>query len=247
MLEELTKMKIESFEDASYAPEKKLSDGEFSVLLNPEGYNFNYKIEYNTQQSQGEDTATLSYAKTAPQEIEFSFLFDDTGAVPQSSPFGAPSVGGSDGQERKKGIIPDFKQFKKVVYDYDGEMHETPHVKISWGVLIFKGRLLDMAVDFKLFRPDGTPIRAVVRTKFQGSFDQELAAKKRNDSSPDITHSRVVKAGDTLPELAQQIYGDPAYYIKVAEANQLVNFRNLKTGQRIFFPPVEKQGANRNN
>ncbi|MDO9615798.1 MAG: LysM peptidoglycan-binding domain-containing protein, partial [Bacteroidota bacterium] len=30
------------------------------------------------------------------------------------------------------------------------------------------------------------------------------------------------------------------YYIEVAKANGLNDFRNLKTGQKIKFPPIEK-------
>ena len=41
------------------------------------------------------------------------------------------------------------------------------------------------------------------------------------DQSPDLTHVRMVKAGDTLPGFCEQIYGDPRLYLKVAAANGL--------------------------
>jgi nucleoid-associated protein YgaU len=60
------------------------------------------------------------------------------------------------------------------------------------------------------------------------------------DESPDLTHIRLVKAGDTLPEMCFNIYGDPRYYLDVARQNRLDNFRKLEPGTRIFFPPIEK-------
>ena len=58
--------------------------------------------------------------------------------------------------------------------------------------------------------------------------------------SPDLTHIRTVQSGDTLPLLAKAMYGSSRYYLVVAEANGLDDFRNLKPGTKLFFPPLEK-------
>jgi nucleoid-associated protein YgaU len=63
---------------------------------------------------------------------------------------------------------------------------------------------------------------------------------EENNSSPDLTHYRVIKKGDTLPLMCYRIYGDSKYYIQVAKANKLSNFRHLKEGEEIFFPPIAK-------
>jgi nucleoid-associated protein YgaU len=49
-----------------------------------------------------------------------------------------------------------------------------------------------------------------------------------------------VKKGDTLPLMCYRIYGDSRYYLQVAMANRLTNFRNLQVGDELFFPPIEK-------
>ena len=49
-----------------------------------------------------------------------------------------------------------------------------------------------------------------------------------------------MKSGDTLPLLCKEIYGSPEHYLRVAQANNLNNFRNLTPGQEIIFPPLEK-------
>ena len=90
------------------------------------------------------------------------------------------------------------------------------------------------------FRPDGTPIRAVATVRFKSSIEEQIRAARENNSSPDLTHVRKVKAGDTLPLMCYGIYGNPAYYLQVAAANGLSDFRSLKPGTDIFFPPIEK-------
>jgi nucleoid-associated protein YgaU len=97
-----------------------------------------------------------------------------------------------------------------------------------------------MDITFKLFKPDGTPLRATARAKFKGFVEDDLRVAMENNSSPDLTHVREVKKGDTLPLMSFRIYGDSKYYLEVAKANRITNFRKLEVGQRIFFPPIEK-------
>jgi nucleoid-associated protein YgaU len=62
-------------------------------------------------------------------------------------------------------------------------------------------------------------------------------------NSPDLTHYRQVKQGDTLPLMVFNIYKDPKYYLEIARVNGLTNFRKLLTGQNIIFPPLEKSNT----
>jgi nucleoid-associated protein YgaU len=60
-------------------------------------------------------------------------------------------------------------------------------------------------------------------------------------SSPDLTHSVQVKDGDLLPLLTSQIYKDQNYYLQVAKVNKLKNFRKLKAGTTLVFPPISNK------
>ncbi|HPF52255.1 MAG TPA: hypothetical protein PK335_11805, partial [Draconibacterium sp.] len=83
-------------------------------------------------------------------------------------------------------------------------------------------------------------LRASARAKFKGFIEDNLRVALENNSSPDLTHVRMVNEGDTLPLMTYRIYGDSKYYLEVARVNKLTNFRKLKVGQKIFFPPIEK-------
>ena len=147
---ELKKLKVTGYRDDKF--KEKVGDGEFSTLLNPEKYTFKYKVEYTEAQGQGTSATQPKFVRTPPEEIELEFLFDRTGVI--------------KGQDDSSGdgIIEDLEKFKKIVFDYSGDEHKPNYVMIGWGTLLFKGTLLEMSIEFKLFGADGTPLRAVAKT-----------------------------------------------------------------------------------
>jgi hypothetical protein len=123
---------------------------------------------------------------------------------------------------------------------YDGSTHEPKFFKLVWGTLLFKGRCTGLNIAYKLFNPDGAPIRAICKVTFKEFKEENLRVAEENNQSPDLTHYRVVKKGDTLPLMCFLIYGDSRHYLEVARANKLVNFRRLPVGEVLSFPPFEK-------
>ncbi|HLV67288.1 MAG TPA: hypothetical protein VKY73_15810 [Polyangiaceae bacterium] len=228
---ELEKLRITAYKDAEFT--EAVPDGEFTAQVNPEKVSFKYQIETEDEQAQGTSGAQPRFGKTKPEELTFEFLFDATGAIPL--PDGSSSI--SD-----NGVVDRLDKFKKVVLEYDGEQHKPNNLIVAWGRILFKCVLVELNLEYRLFRPDGTPIRAAATARFQGYIEDTLRVAKENSTSPDITHTRVVKDGDTLLQLTHEIYGDPSYYLKVAAVNGLTNFRKLTTGMVLRFPPLEKAG-----
>ena len=228
----LEKMLILGFKDSKEAEtggkaEAIKNDAYFEALINPETYTLDYKLKFSESgQGQGTSGKQLKYEYTEPEEITFEFLFDNTGII--------------DGNPREN-IADDIKRFKQILIEYKGDAHEPRHFKLVWGEnSIFKGRVTELSITYKLFNPDGSPIRAVAKVKFKSSIEELKRAAKENKSSPDLTHVRQVKAGDTLPLLCYRIYGDARYYLQVAATNGLSNFRDLLPGTEIVFPPIDK-------
>ena len=50
-----------------------------------------------------------------------------------------------------------------------------------------------------------------------------------------------MQEGDSLPLMCHRIYGDARYYLEVARTNALVDFRSLRPGTELLFPPLEKE------
>jgi hypothetical protein len=205
--------------------------GRFEALINPETYTLEYKVKTADGQGQGTSGAQIKFEYTLPEELTFDFLFDNTGLI--------------DGKPKPDGIFDDVDRFRKLLTEYQSSSHEPFHLKLVWGNLLFKGRAVEVGITYKLFNPDGQPIRAVVRVKFKGSIEEQKRIATQNQQSADLTHRRTVMPGDTLPFMCFQVYGDPRHYLFVADANQLDDFRQLTVGQPLLFPPLPRAQVRR--
>lgn len=207
-----------------------VNDQKFEVMINPAGYEQTSKISYSKEKVIGQPGAeTKYYATHADKFVLKELILDATGAV-VANPFSILS----DPIPIKEQI----ESLKKVIYNYKGTEHEAPIVQLTWGELLFYGRVESLKFDYTLFKPSGVPLRAkVTLTFFEYKSTQEIS-KEAALESPDLTHLIEVKAGDTLPLLCYQIYRDCAYYLDVAKINNLTNFRDLKPGTKLQFPPL---------
>lgn len=221
----LGKVRIISFRDPKMLPTHTI--GVMETLINPEGYNREYAIEYNEDKSTGESGSQQRFVGVTDETMEFRFVFDRTGIFPNSPPLPV-------------GVTADIELFKQLTYKFIGDEHRTPFVTLIWGTLVFPCVLKSMNINYKLFHSNGTPIRAEIMATFSKFVDSELQKLIENRLSPDLTHLYEVKAGDTLPLIAHRIYGNAKYYLSIARINQLINFKVLKPGQQLMLPPLEK-------
>lgn len=228
----LEKMLILAFADSQQAESGGVAeaDDSFEALINPETYTLEYKLKFSEGgQGQGTSGKQLKYEYTEPAEMSFEFLFDNTGIIDDNP---------------RESVADDLQRFKQVLIDYKGDAHEPRHFKLVWGEnSIFKGRVTAVSITHKLFNSGGTPIRALAKVTFKSSIEEEMRAAKEDKQSPDLTHVRKVKLGDTLPQLCFEVYGDPKYYLQVADVNRLTNFRQLEPGRNLVFPPIAKATA----
>ncbi len=220
MLGTLEKMKIEAYTVADYSGGPAET---FVVMFNPNTYSQKYDVEYEARQGAGDSASPQVFGNIKPQEYTFEFLFDGTGAV-------AP-------QEDVQATID---RFLTVTGKLEGEIHRPMYLRIIWGALVSKCVLKSAEITYTLFEPSGYPLRAKVKATFAENVEDALRVKQENKSSPDLTHSRVVREGDHLTLMCARIYGDPSYYLQVAEINGLDNYRRLEVGQTIRFPPLRR-------
>lgn len=219
------KMRVTAFNGPQMLPTEQI--GQIEVLINPEKYSQEFKIEYNEEQGEGTSSNDPKYQASPPQKMDFEFLLDSTGALP-----GSPM--------KPDGIMGEVKRFKQLTYDFLSEKHRPPYLTLTWGPLIFPCILESFSLDYKIFKSDGTPLRAILSASFNKFVDEDLRSKEEDKQSPDLTKVHTVKDGESLPWLSYKIYGDSKYYIDVAKVNQLINFQTLEPGQKIVFPPLEK-------
>ncbi|GAA3511946.1 hypothetical protein GCM10022393_27070 [Aquimarina addita] len=247
----LVKLMITAYTDEKF---KDQVGNSLTALINPEGYKETFTVKYDEAQPAGNQGNAPKFNKITPGEFTFRLLFDSTGVFDEIeniddamasiseniSAFVPSFLKNDDGDKVDEGVFNQIEEFKKLVIDFNGNTHQNNSLIIAWGPLIIKCKLTKLDIEYKLFNASGYPIRAIATIGCIKIISDEERKALENKTSPDLTHIRYAKAGDTLPLMTYRIYGDAAYYLEVAKVNNLQNFRRLKAGQKIIFPPIQK-------
>lgn len=216
----LERVLIKAYTEPNFA---EPSVGEFQAYVNPAEITLSYEIEYDQAQGAGTTGGRMEFKKLKPGDLTLALFLDGTGA-----------------NGRPLDVQKTIDEFQTVT-GYNGKIHRTNYLKVMWGTLQVKRCVLKSAsITYKLFRPDGIPLRAIVSAVFTDCSDDKTRVALAQDESPDLTHVRVMRAGDSLPILCSEIYGDPLMYLKVAKANGLDGFRDVAPGTRVLFPPLRR-------
>jgi hypothetical protein len=215
---ELTKMKIVAYKDPDYSSHL----GEYDVLVNPENYKLKNEQQYNTSDTtDGSSAQTAKYKGAGTGLFELILFFDGTGII------------------SKDKVDDQVKEVRDLVYKFNGDIHEPNYLRVYWGTQsLFQGRLKSWNVNYTMLDMDGSPLRAEVTAVLVASVSAKKKALEEKKNSADLTHIRTVLDGDNLPLMCYRIYGDSSFYMKVARYNELTDFRNVKPGDSIIFPPV---------
>ena len=217
----LEMMKITGYKDEGFSSE--LPGNPYTVMMNPTDIKWDGSIEYSEQAIPDSSAPSQKYKNTSPKSLSVKINIDCTGIVDIT----------------RVNMETEISSIQTIVYDYNGDIHRPNFVKVQWGKnFIFKGVLTSMSVSYNLFKPDGSPLRAVVNLDFASYVSAATAEQQDKKNSPDLTHLVDVVEGDTLPQLCDKTWEDSSYYIKVAEFNKLNKFRQLTGGQQLVFPPI---------
>lgn len=217
----IERLTITSYKDHNFGESDKLDV--FEVMLNPTEYTRTLSVEYNQAQGFGTLGSSMKYARSKPETINLDFTFDGTGVIPGQG---------------KKTVKEQLKYFRKVAFDYNSEIHRNNFLELNWGELVFRCVLSKYTVKYTMFNPEGDPLRAKVSATFNEYISAKEEAAEASRESPDLTHKRTVRLGDTLSGLCEQIYNDPSCYLEVARFNRLATFRNLQPGTELIFPQI---------
>ena len=173
-LGELKKMKIIGYTDITF---KKKTGQEYEVIVNPENYSISYETIINGNDAQGSSLPLLQYNQQSSQILSFKFLFDGTGVLKKGNMAGVAVPGLPS---KKPDVVKEIDDFKKAVYDFRSDNHQPPFVQLQWGPLLFNCVLTKMDISFKLFRPDGWPLRAEAQCTFRSAIDKNKMEEIKN-------------------------------------------------------------------
>lgn len=219
----LEKLKILAYKDSA----RREKAGVFEVMFNPDSYSFSYTNQYDTSTPLAHQGSNARYTLSLSQQLHVKILLDGTGVngYAANKPVDVPAK---------------VKAFMELTAKVSEETGQPLSLILQWGDIFFRCKLASLDINYTLFNNSGVPLRAELDTRFIEDNGDEENRKENNRITADQTNSRIVVAGDQLPLLCEQIYGSQLYYMAVARANKLQDFRNLQPGQEIVFPPIEK-------
>ncbi|PHN01262.1 CIS tube protein [Flavilitoribacter nigricans] len=243
----LEKLKIIAIDDST--GQIKLLRG--CVMVNPASFKESYEWHYNKDQASGTTGSDPKFIKKIDDEFSIPVFFDSTGTMPPTIlPFDISEPINNltellpfDVEINPNTIIPAAAQlqlFLAVTGNFIGKIHRPFKVAVYWGAYFRIGFLKSLDVDYTLFSPSGAAKRIEGTATFISAEDTIKELAKSMISSPDLSHHRVVKEGDTLLLLCEEIYGDASLHQEVARHNGLTSFRTLRVGSKLAFPPIEK-------
>jgi hypothetical protein len=205
--------------------EKKSID----VMFNPQSFSQTFANNYAAAQGYKNTAQTTNFISVGSGDLSLSLLFDGTGVTEPAARSSAA-----------RSVPQQVKEFLDVAYVVKGQIHEPSYLRIIWGILDFPCRLADATVTYTLFDRDGIPLRAEISARFLADQDPDKTEAEQRKSSPDLTHIRLAKSGDSLPQLTAEIYQTTAHYVEVARFNKLNNLRRLDAGKTLRFPPLKR-------
>ncbi len=197
----------------------KLTINGFTAELSPEKFTITKQVKYDpNNRSNATQKQPRQYKGMELDKVSFDLIIDGTGQFHTKS-----------FSEQKSKLIDE-------TIKYESGNHRPPVCQITYsGLNSFKADLDQMTWDIYLFDKNGEPLRAKVSLSFTEHIEQ---SSRQQQSSPDMSHSKLVTITDHLPLMSEEVYDEPYYYVQLAKTNSLINFRKLKVGDRLTIPPL---------
>jgi len=199
------------------------SDIPFLAMFNPENIAITEGVEWSESASWGSDGTDMQYKVTSPRTFSVTLTIDGTGVNTNGV---------------KIPVVAQVAMFRAATTTIDGTTHHPAYLIVQYGVFICKCVLTSSTITYTMFDFTGLAIRATINASFTEVTPNALGNLLSMLSSPDLTHTQTVKDGDLLPLMTYNIYKKQDYYLQVAKFNKLKNFRRLKQGTVIKFPPI---------
>jgi hypothetical protein len=216
---------------------KKREDNDFAntiiFKINPTSWTENVSISYGSDAENTPDAKPKPKKEPAYKQHNFGnlsfkiILYNELGLNHNGTPI-------NDVEEQ-------IKKLKTTVYHYVKDDHSQPYVEILWGTKQYQNcHLSDIGINYSLFDKAGKILRAEVDLKFIIGLDKETEDNMKKEMSPDMSRIRILNDEDKLSLMCAEFYGDSTMQLQVAKENRIINFRKLKAGTEVYFPPIKK-------
>jgi nucleoid-associated protein YgaU len=200
-----------------------------SVLFNPSEYNFERANSYKSTPVPGLGAPLLQFINGESDHLSMDLFLDD---------YTDPKGPTSSPQNESEPVAKRLRDLSSLL-EIDSKLHAPSPVRFNWGPLEFTAIIEKLGRKVTMFHPDGTPSRATLSVSFKEyrTLRQQLEDPRRE--SADKTKRRVIAGRDSLWAIAAREYDDPNDWVRIAQANDLDDPRDIAPGVWVELPPID--------
>jgi nucleoid-associated protein YgaU len=200
-----------------------------TVLFNPTEYTFERTNSYKGTPVPGLGSPLLQFVNGETDQLVMDLFLDD-----YTDPKGPTSLL----QKESEPLASRLADVSKLL-EIDRDLHAPPPVRFNWGPMEFAAVIEKLARKVTMFHPDGSPARATLSVTFKEyrTLREQLEDPRRE--SADKTKRRVVIDREALWWIAAREYDDASEWVRIAEANDLDDPREIRPGDWLMVPILE--------
>jgi nucleoid-associated protein YgaU len=203
------------------------------VLFNPAEYSFERTNAYKALPIPGLGTPLMQFVNGELDTLSMELFLDD---------YTDPEGPTSREKKEEKPLLRRLKDISKLL-EVDRDLHAPSPVRFNWGPMEFTAVIDKLSRKVTRFHPDGTPARASLSVSFKEYRTLRRQLEEPRRESADKSKRRVIVGRDSLWLLAAREYDDPAEWVRIAEANDLDDPREIAAGDWLIVPPMENPGG----
>jgi nucleoid-associated protein YgaU len=87
-----------------------------------------------------------------------------------------------------------------------------------------------------MFNKLGMPVRATLSVTFRGHNELDFLLAKNPFRSLGHSKTYIVKAGETISQIAYNVFHDAGKWRKISDHNKINDPRKLEPGQKLIIP-----------
>jgi len=204
-----------------------------AVLFNPTEYSFERTNSYKATPVPGLSSPLLQFVNGEADHLSMDLFLDD-----YTDPTGPTSL-----QQKEDGPLTKRLADISKLMNVDKDLHAPSPVRFNWGPMEFSAVIEKLGRKVTMFHPDGSPARVTLSVSFKEyrTLRQQLEDPRRE--SADKTKRRVVVGREQLWWIAAREYDNPNEWLRIADANDLDDPREIKPGDWLLLPPMENQNG----
>jgi hypothetical protein len=188
-----------------------------SVLFNPTDLSVDRSSHYASMPVPGLSMPILQYIRGESDILSLELFLDRT----------------DQGQD----VSSDVALLENLVH-IDSTLHAPPVIQFDWANFSFTGVVASVRERMTLFSEDGRVLRARLSLSIKSYKSAEVQLRDLKLSSPDRSHVRVLREGETLAHIANEAYGDPRMWRTIARANNIERPRFIAPGTPLRVPAM---------